>query len=267
MPIVMRRSSSSQKRSRPNAGLSIVELMIGIAIGLFIVAGATLMLTTQLGDNRRLLLEAQVQQDLRTAADMISRDIRRAGYWGQAYQQVWPAAVAANNPYTRMVQADAEPGINNIEYDRSTDDDGAVFGTDDGCVDNVNPANSALSCTAATNRPRERVGFRLHSTNKTIDYLVGANNWQALTDREVLEVTTFESVLTSRSVDVPCGAGPCGPCVAGLCPALNPAGCKIVQAHRDVTITIVARAKHDLTVRRALRDNVRLRNSVPGVVC
>ena len=255
MPIVMRRSSSSQNRSRPNAGLSIVELMIGIAIGLFIVAGATLMLTTQLGDNRRLLLEAQVQQDLRTAADMISRDIRRAGYWGQAYQQVWPAAVAANNPYTRMVQADAAPGINNIEYDRSTDDDGAVFGTDDNGVD------------TAANRPRERVGFRLHSTNKTIDYLVGANNWQALTDREVLEVTTFQLDLISRSVDVPCGAGPCGPCVAGLCPALNPAGCKIVQAYRDVTITIVARAKHDLTVQRALRDNVRLRNSVPGVVC
>ena len=244
----MRRSFSSQQRSRPSAGLSIVELMIGIAIGLFIVAGATLMLTTQLGDNRRLLLEAQVQQDLRAAADMISRDIRRAGYWGQAYQQVWPAAAAASNPYVRIDPAAAPLGTSAIEYDRSTDEDGAVFGTDDNSVD------------ATPDRPRERVGFRLHSTNKTIDYMVGANNWQALTDKEVLEVTTFQLVLTSRPVDVPCGAGPC--------PVVNPAtGCRLVQAHRDVTITIVARAVHDPTVQRALRDNVRLRNSVPGELC
>ena len=256
MPIVMRRSRSSQQRSRPSAGLSIVELMIGIVIGLFIVAGATLMLTTQLGDNRRLLLEAQVQQDLRAAADMISRDIRRAGYWGQAYQQVWPAAAAASNPYTRMDPVAAPLGTSAIEYDRSTDEDGAVFGTDDNGVD-VTP-----------NRPRERVGFRLHSTNKTIDYMVGANNWQSLTDKEVLEVTTFELVLTARQVDVPCGAGPCGPCVAGLCPAINQVtGCRLVQVYRDVTITIVAKARHDPTVQRALRDNVRLRNSVPGEVC
>ena len=64
----------------PARGISIVELMVGITISLFILAGASLVLTTQLDSNRRLLLEAQVQQDLRTTADMISRDVRRAGY-------------------------------------------------------------------------------------------------------------------------------------------------------------------------------------------
>lgn len=237
--------------------------MIGIAIGLFIVAGATLMLTTQLGDNRRLLLEAQVQQDLRAAADMISRDIRRAGYWGQSYRQVWPASAAAAasspNPYTRIDPASAPLGTTAIEYDRSTDEEGALFGTDDNGVD------------ATADRPRERVGFRLHGTspNRTIDYLVGANNWQALTDSEVLEITVFQIVLNSVPVDVPCGAGPCGPCdAAGKCPAINPAtGCKLVQSHRDVTITIVAKARHDPSVEKALRDIVRLRNSVPSEVC
>ena len=243
-------SMPSRKR-----GLSIVELMIGITIGLFIVAGATLMLTTQLGDNRRLLLEAQVQQDMRAAADMISRDIRRAGYWAQSYRQVWAAGALAN-PYNRIEPSAAPLGTDSIEYDRSTDEDNRFLGSDDNGVD------------AEANRPRERVGFRLNVTNRTIDYQVGSNNWQALTDKEVLEITTFELVLTARQFDVPCGAGPCGPCVAGLCPAINElTGCKLVQAYRDVTITIVARAKHDPTVQRALRDNVRLRNSVPGVVC
>ena len=244
-------------RASQARGMSIVELMIGIVIGLFIVAGATLMLTTQLGDNRRLLLEAQVQQDMRAAADMVTRDIRRAGYWAQSYRQVWPAAGAASNPYTRMVPTNAPLGTSSIEYDRSTDEEGRLIGSDDNGVD------------VEADRPRERVGFRLNATNKTIDYQVGANNWQALTDKEVLEVTTFRLDLTSRPVDVPCGAGPCGPCdAAGRCPAINSiTGCKLVQVYRDVTITIVARAKHDPAVQRALRDNVRLRNSAPREAC
>ena len=62
-------------------GLSLVELMVGVAVGLFVVAGATLVVSNQLGDNRRLMLETQIQQDLRAAADLIARDLRRSGYW------------------------------------------------------------------------------------------------------------------------------------------------------------------------------------------
>jgi prepilin peptidase dependent protein B len=229
-------------------GLSIVELMIGIAIGLFIVAGATLVLTTQLGDNRRLLLEAQIQQDMRATADMISRDIRRAGYWGQSYRQIWPAAGALANPYTRIEPSETPLATDNIEYDRSTDEENRGFGVDDNGVD------------AEAGRPRERVGFRLNDSNKTIDYQLGANNWQALTDKEVIEVTTFRLDMAARDVPVPCGAGP-------QCPVLGPGGCPLVQTYRDVTINIVARARHDAAVQRALRDNVRLRNSVPREVC
>ena len=247
-------------------GLSIVELMIGIAIGLFIVAGATLMLTTQLGDNRRLLLEAQIQQDMRAAADMITRDIRRAGYWGQAYQQVWPAAGALANPYNRIEPGAAPLGTDTVEYDRSTDEENifAGLGTDDGCVDNADPANPGLKCTLATGRPRERVGFRLSTRPnepKTIEYQVGGTvPWQALTDKEVLNVTLFRLDITARNVPVPCGAGP-------QCPVLGPGGCPLVLTYRDVTINITAQAVHESAVQRALRDNVRLRNGVPREVC
>lgn len=229
-------------------GLSIVELMIGIAIGLFIVAGAALMLTTQLGDNRRLLLEAQIQQDMRAAADMISRDIRRAGYWAQSYRQIWPNPGALGNPYARIEPSAAPLATDAIEYDRSTDEDGRLIGSDDNGVD------------AEANRPRERVGFRLNDTNKTIDYQVGADNWQALTDKEVLEITLFRLDIAARDLPVPCGA-------SSQCPVLGPGGCPLVQTYRDVTINITARALHDVAVQRALRDNVRLRNSVAREVC
>jgi prepilin peptidase dependent protein B len=64
---------------RQQQGLSLVELMVGIAIGLVIVAAALFALTHHLRANRSLLVEARLAQDLRTAADLITRDLRRAG--------------------------------------------------------------------------------------------------------------------------------------------------------------------------------------------
>ena len=58
--------------------------MVGVAIGLFVVAAASMLVVTQLSDNRRLTLETQVQQDLRATADIITRELRRAGHWGKA---------------------------------------------------------------------------------------------------------------------------------------------------------------------------------------
>ena len=62
-------------------GLSLVELMVGVAVGLFVVAAAALMASGQLSDNRRLLLETQLQQDLRATVDIVTRELRRTGYW------------------------------------------------------------------------------------------------------------------------------------------------------------------------------------------
>ncbi|NJK42625.1 MAG: hypothetical protein HC937_02780 [Aquincola sp.] len=84
-------------------GLSVVELLIGAAVGLFIVGGAIALLVNQLRDNRVLLLETRVNQDLRSAADLVARDVRRAGYWGNALAgAVFPAA---SNPYRAVTPA------------------------------------------------------------------------------------------------------------------------------------------------------------------
>lgn len=238
-------------------GLSIVELMVGITISLFILAGASLVLTTQLDNNRRLLLEAQVQQDLRTTADMISRDVRRAGFWGKAYCQVWPAQAPAAqggdpvncpaqpNPYAAF-ELTAAPA--SLEYDRSTDFEGAAsFNADDDRVDNV------------ADRPREHVGFQFNENAGTIEYLVG-DSWQALTDPAVVRITQFTMTLTSRNLPVPCADVGCqarGPQCGG----------PVTVQSRDLNFTIVAQAVHDANVRRSLTENVRLRNSLPVEQC
>ncbi len=91
------------RRCQCQRGLSLVELMVGIAVGLFIVAGTVTLATSQLSENRRVLLETQVQQDLRAAADIIARDLRRAGRQNDNdallnVAQPLPAAPPAANP-------------------------------------------------------------------------------------------------------------------------------------------------------------------------
>ncbi len=229
-------------RPRRNLGLSIVELMIGITIGLFILAGAALVLTTQLGDNRRLLLETQVQQDLRATADMIARDVRTAGYWAHAYSQVWPevAAPFPLNPYWEIIPRNATDPVDTLTFSRSLNEVGSFSGADDDAV--------------TTN---EYGGFRWNKTNGTIDVQLSAGNWQALTDPAVLAVTDFSMVVTAIDLPLPTGAA----CQVG------PTNCPMMLSARDVQYTISVEAVHDRSVKRTIRNRLRLRNDIPREVC
>ena len=144
--------------SRAQRGLSLVELMVGVAVGLFVVAAATMLVTTQLNDNRRLLLETQVQQDLRATADIITRQIRRAAHWDKAHLSVaQPDVPAAVNPLA-MVAPDAAPSAQvEFFYDSPTGEVGPF-------------------------------GFRRNGD--LIQSRIGGG-WQDLTDRRTLKITSF----------------------------------------------------------------------------
>lgn len=228
-------------RPRPPRGVSIVELMVGVTIGLFIVAGATLVTATQLGDNRRMLMGTQLQQDLRATLDIINRDLRRAGYWAAGFRQTWPQQGMAglNNPYGGFTGSRSS-----IEYARSLDEPvrgGGRIGFDNGAIDSD-----------------EQIGFRLNTGAKTVEMLVGANNWQALTDANVMQVTQFDVAVVGQDVPAPCDA---------QCPAVGPNNCPLVVQVRTATVTITASAVHDPNVVRSASSNVRLRNDLVREAC
>lgn len=64
---------------RRRSGVSLVELMVGMAAGLLVVALALVAMAQHLHENRRLLAQTRLLQDLRTVSDLILRDLRRAG--------------------------------------------------------------------------------------------------------------------------------------------------------------------------------------------
>ncbi|MDE2092484.1 MAG: hypothetical protein KGI87_01395 [Burkholderiales bacterium] len=212
---------------RAERGLSMVELLVGTAIALFIAATGATLLAGNLRENRALLLEARLMQDLRSAADMITRDLRRAGYWGAAIGGVWAAgaASAAANPYTALSPGAAASDAVSFHYSRDVNENNAVDGN-------------------------EQFGFRLR--NGAIEMQLGAANWQALTDTGTLRVTAFDVTPTVQDIDL---QGYC----ASACPA-GSATCPPHQQVRSLAVAITGRLVGDAGVSRSVRSQVRLRN-------
>ena len=223
--------------------MSLVELMIGITIGLFILAAASMVATTQLGDNRRLLVEAQVQQDMRVITNLITRDLRRASYWGKAYFAVWPAVGAsAVNPYSALTPTSAASAVK-ITYTRSVDEEGKAA-----VVSEKNDPEAASN----------NAGFWWDPEAKTLKALLGDGTWQTLNDPAVLLITRFSVRIDTEDVDVPCGA---------ICPVLGPGGCPLKQAMRNATVEIVGMSTIDSNVKRSVSYDVRLRNDLVREAC
>jgi prepilin peptidase dependent protein B len=98
------------------AGFTLVELLIGITLSLFLAAGATKFFVDYLHSNRLMLAETRLNQDLRAVMDTVARDLRRAGYWSQAVKaSQWPPAA---NPYQAVTPtAGATASVVTHDYD------------------------------------------------------------------------------------------------------------------------------------------------------
>lgn len=213
-------------------GLSLVELLIGIALGLLIAAAAASALTGNLRESRALLLESRLMHDLRTASDLITRGLRRAGYWAAAEEGIWVPGTGAvlQNPYGMVVPSAGMSDSVTYSYSRDALENNRVD-------------------------PNEQFGFRLRGGS--IEMQLGASNWQAMTDTGTLLVTAFS--VTPEIQEINLGA---------TCPYDCPAGSTACPPHatvRSLSVRISARSVTDPNVVRSVRSSVRLRNdSVSG---
>ncbi len=240
-----RNGRSARKNSR---GISLVELMVGITVGMIVVAGASVMMTNQIAEHRRLTLETQVQQDLRATADLMLRDLRRAGSWAVPQRGVWApgsAAAPVENDYTRTILAGA-PGSAELQYSYSRHNDRTVSNALP-----LDPEDDVMS--PAT----ERFGFKIDDKG-ILRFQIGGR-WQPLTDEKVLVITAFDVVLDQQALPL-----------ADLCSSPCPAGsatCPPVQTLRRVNISLTGHAVHDAKVERTIKVSSRIRNDLIEGAC
>ena len=164
-------------------GASLVGLLVGLALALFVSAGAAMMAATQLAEHRRLLQQAQAEQDLRRSADLVLRELRRAGHWRQAQDGVWsPSQAGAAHP---LPELDLASGEVSLHYHRNPGQQGPY-------------------------------GFKLQ--DGVLKIRMAGAGWQELTDGQALHLTAFDvQDASGTSIALPC-AGPCedAACAAAL---------------------------------------------------
>lgn len=155
-------------RPKPAAaqpGFSLVELLIGTAIGLWVMLGAIQLIGHHFASYRAQVRELRINQELRAAVDVIARDLRRAGHWNHALTAFPPAAntQAPDNPFLK-VGLDGDTPSSTIEYG----------------YDRAEPT------------PASAFGFRRRQAPDGTGYLQmknAAGGWQPLTDPAVVNVT------------------------------------------------------------------------------
>jgi type IV pilus assembly protein PilW len=206
---------------RRQRGLSVVEMMVGVAVGLFIVAAATMLISTQLVENRRLLVETQLQQDLRATADIVTRELRRAGARdSESVAGIWYLGTNAT-PNTRADVSPTGGPATSVSYRYYRD---------------------AL-------RDAPLSGFTLDGG--ILKSNIAGSGDQELTDARVLKITDFTvTPQNGPAVQLPCPKV----CTDGT------QNCWPTITVRELEVVITGEAVNDPSVKRTVRSNVRLRN-------
>lgn len=231
------------RRPHRQAGLGLVEILVGLALALFVVLGALMMFGQFNDENRHLLRETRIVQDLRAAADLIARDLRRAGYWGDATAGVWASGMSgtpSSNSYGKMAAAACAGAT--LDQKTTTGASSAI------CYSVAGDSDNSVSTS-------ERYGFELDGG--VIYAVIAGATRQALTDPKTITITDL--VITPSSQTLP---------ASDFCAKTCTSNCPEVVV-REFEVLIRGTLPGSSSVSRFLRSNVRVRNdffsgSCPG---
>jgi Tfp pilus assembly protein PilW len=237
-------------RRPAQAGLSIVELLVGVAIGLVVVAAAALMVSGQLFENRRLLIETQLQQDLRATADIITRDIRRVGALPEERISTTPGILDTIYADGAAVTTQVARNLHYLGAGSAK-----IFAVSGGAGANQIIVPYTTSDRQSSDVVINPYGFRLTGTTIQSRLPGSVAQWQDLTDPRVMQVTSL-TITRTGPASVAAEVIPC----PKLCSPGNDTACwPRVRVH-EVTVAIEANATADPNIRRVIRSQVRLRN-------
>ncbi len=220
-----------------------MELMVGMAVGLLIVAAATSVYITSLRGGNDALRSAKLNIELRGAMDLMTSEIRRAGYW--------PAngASLTGNPFTQATTNIKDIGNNCIvfSYDKNSN------GTSDTASDTTDFLGFRLGS--------QDIDMRISGTN-TSDCTSGS--WESLTDSRTVIIDTLTFNITYQCLNSKTNLSAIQQCASGQSlydTAATATGKTDLVELRQVTINLTAHHVSDPLTRIQLSQVVYLRNS------
>lgn len=224
------------------SGFTLVELMIAGTIGLFILGGAIALYGAVVRAGSVSLMEAQLSTELRGAMDLVTRDLRRAGYW--AGEPDFDAITG--NPFTAgqydltVDAVDGEPADSCITfaYDRDRDK-------------HVGAGSRGTSGKNTDTDNVEQFGFRLH--DGAVEARVSGSGpgcrqgrWQDVTNLTV-EITSLRFAVHRNTINLSRPGSSC-------------ANSDYCQQGRLVEITLGGQLVNRPQTQRTLISMVQIRN-------
>lgn len=148
-------------------GFTLIELMISVTLGIFLVAGALNVFSSTVSSGSRSMSMTRLNQDLQAILDVMGNEIKRAGFIQNS-----------NNVTTSSIIS--VPSSTCLLYEYDTVRDGNIGNED-------------------------KRGFRYNSTDKTVEFresstgsCTGSNtSWRALNDKRTVTVTATNITLSS----------------------------------------------------------------------
>lgn len=212
-------------------GFGLVELMIAMAVGLFLMGGIVSIFGASAQAQSESMQTARLQQELRASLSIMRTDIRRAGYWGDAL-----TSLGANNPFTTATtDINVLNGGSCILYSYDFNKDGVVD-------DDTEFFGFRLNNNAIEMRTRGTV---------TNDCSVNAE-WTTVTDANIVTITAldFDTSNYDCSNITNLADTDCTIPVAG----------DVLQTIRQLDISLTGTLSNSPTVARSYNDTIRVRN-------
>ena len=222
-------------------GLGVVEMLVGLALGLFVIVGALMMFSNFTNDSRLLVRDTRLQQDLRATADLITRDLRRAGYWAGATTGVYVTGMTGappQNAYALMSDSACAAATLNL---KST-----AAASSSICYAVAQDANNSVDSA-------DRFGFELDGG--VVYAVLGGATRQALSDPKSINMTDMVITPSSQVLSA-----------AAFCSKTCTVNCPEVVV-RQYEVLLKGHPPSDSSASRFLRSNLRVRNDYLGGVC
>lgn len=206
-------------------GFTLIELLIALVISTLLLSGLLALFGANVGHYNKTMNYNRLNEQLKAALEIMANDIRRAGYWANASNDV--ATNQNNNPFmtsTTDVSVNANNNCILFSYDHGN--------------------NGSLPAISA-NYDDDRYGFQL--SNNAIQsrppgaaFSCAASGWENVTDPNIITITNLTFTLINSTITT-------GPGSQGI-------------RMRSVDISVTGQLANDSTVSRTLTQHVRIRN-------
>jgi hypothetical protein len=216
-------------RARYQAGASLMEIMVGLALSMVVTASMVVLMSSSLGAASRIIQMTQLADELRNSMSMMTRDLRRSNY-------------SANAAYC---YANSDCGI-----DGSASQAGDITVVSNSCMTfNLDRNQDGDASTDPAGGFRRSVaggiGFlEMWVGDAAPDCGAVDDNWMALTDPEWVNITTLFIDDSNSITGSLTGEG----------------GTTLTQRTRQVQIQVEGQLILDDSISRRVEDTIKVRN-------